>query len=112
MLQGSLGLGQITCIQRDSSGYGGGVEGQRDVAAVQVHAAHPPEQVLVGRDGVGVVLRHAAVWGLSNLPGRGCQLSVLGCLAGRETACGDEPSADGIGPQTRVSHALRGGYCS
>lgn len=78
---GVYGSQTITCIERDPAGYGGGIEGQGDVAAVQVHTAHAPKQVFVGRDGVGVVLRHGAVGGLGDLPGRGRQLPVLGCLA-------------------------------
>lgn len=58
-----------TCIQMDPSGYGGGVKGQRDVAAVQVHSTYTAEQVFIGGDGVGVVLGHSAVWGLGDLPG-------------------------------------------
>lgn len=93
----ALCFGTVTCVQGDSAGDGGGVEGQRDVATVQVHAAHAPEQVLVGRDGVGVVLRHGAVRGLGYLAGRRRQLPVLGRLAGREAACG-RVTWDGIGP--------------
>lgn len=73
----------------DSSGYGGGVKGQRDVAAVQVHTTYATEQVFIGGNGVGVVLGHSAVWGLGDLPGCRCQLPVLGCLAGQKAACGD-----------------------
>lgn len=78
-----------TCIQMDPSGYRGGVKGQRDVAAVQVHTTYTTEQVFIGRDGMGVVLGHSAVWGLGDLPGCRCQLPVLGCLAGQKAACGD-----------------------
>lgn len=73
----------------DPSGYRGGVKGQRDVAAVQVHTTYTTEQVFIGGDGVGVVLGHSAVWGLGDLPGCRCQLPVLGCLAGQKAACGD-----------------------
>lgn len=59
------------------------------MATVQVHTSHTPEQVLVGGDGVGVVLGHSAMWGLGNLPGCRGQLPVLGRLAGEEAACGD-----------------------
>lgn len=55
------------------------------MAAVQVHA---PEQMLVGRDGVGVVLGDSAVRGLGDLSGGRRQLAVLGRLAGGEAACG------------------------
>lgn len=59
----------VTCVQRDPAGYGGGVEGQRDVPPVQVHATHAAQQVLVGGEGVRVVLGHRAVRGLGDLAG-------------------------------------------
>lgn len=67
------------------------------MAAVQIHATHSPEQVLIGGHGVGVVLGHGAVRGLGNLTGRRRQLPILGRLAGREAACG-QVEWGGIGP--------------